>query len=381
MENRPGMTATFRRMTAADQAELAIEQGLAARRWTGTLPSYRTLATALGFSVPTLSEAVRRLVEKGNLAQRKPNRRFQIVGGAATPARRATAGAPARHLIILSPTPSEKWDDGQRRVTLETMQACLADGWTCSQETLDFLKARASLRRWDKVLERHQPTHLLAIHGTRRLAKWARSHGLQVALIGGEAVDADVGVNIGIKLASILGHCAEQLRAAGHRRVLMPCWGGVRELPRFSARILGKTLGLDPARLVAEGWVFGAPSGTPAAHRERLRRHLLSVRPTALIAIDWRDYLVAVECAKDLGLRVPQDFSLIVLNPSVDTEWVRPLAAHYRIDQAFFIREVAGWRKGNPVSSASITQAVLEGWNPGETFGPAKTGDPGIRPD
>jgi len=369
------MTRHFRRLTAADQAELALEQSLSAGKWRGLLPSYRILSTVLGFSIPTLSNAVARLVKRGQLSQRGDNRRFEITSQPTKPSRlRATKSTnkPERCLLIISPTPAEKWDEGQRRVTLEAMQGALADGWNCAQETVDFLLARRALSRWDRLILKHRPTHLLAIHGTRKIAQWAKGHDLTVACIGGERLDAETGVNIGINLGTILGHCARQLREAGHRRIVMPCWGGLRELPEFSARILGEALGLDPARLLSEGWVFGAPASTPAEHRIRLRRHMDKLRPTAIVTFDWRDHLVAVECAKQAGLRVPQDLSLIVLNPSVDTEWVTPLAAHYRIGQEFFIREVNGWRNGKPVSATSVTQAVLDGWNPGETFGRSK---------
>ena len=78
---------------------------------------------------------------------------------------------------------------------------------------------------------------------------------------------------------------------------------------------------------------------------------------------------MASQCAAQAGLRIPQDLSLVVLNPSPDTGWTLPHPAHYRINQSFFIDGIRGWRHGKTPDSAAITQAVLNAWNPGETVG------------
>lgn len=366
---------TFRRLSAIDQAEVAIEQGITAGTWGSQLPSLLNLGKLLGLSTPTVAKAVARLAERGFLKSAGTRRRYQIVAGKTkgTPKRTANP-SPRRHLLILNPSKPETWDAGRRQVVVECMQQALADGWGCSQQTVDFIRARRVLKRWDKLLLRERPTHLFAIQGTRQLAQWARRHDMQVAFVGGEALDAELGTNIGIGFTDILGHCVRNLRAKGHRRILLPYWGGARNFVKFAARIVGKNLDTDPARLISEGWVFGAPHSTPEAHRVRLARHLRQLKPSVIIAIDWHDYVVASQCAAAAGLRVPQDLSLVVLNPSPDTRWTLPQPAHYEINQSFFIDGIRDWRHGKTVTHEAMTRAVLSAWTPGETIGPARTG-------
>jgi len=261
---------------------------------------------------------------------------------------------------------------GQRQVVLETLQQALADGWECSQESIDFIRARTIPKRWDNLLIHHPATHLFAIQGTRQLAQWARSKGLKVAFVGGHTLEPTEGTSLGISLSDLLRHCVKHLQSLGHRHILMPYWGDVTDFATFAAKVLGEHLRLDPARLLQQGWVFGAPHTNPDEHRDRLARHLRQLRPTAIITIDWHDYVVATQCAAAAGLRVPQDLSLVVLNPSPDTRWTLPKPAHYEIKQSFFIEGIRDWRMGKKVSHESMTRAVVTAWNPGESIGPAR---------
>ena len=368
------MPKSFRRLSAIDQAELGMEQAIAKGEWTGLLPSYKTLSQLLGFSVPTISLAAARLSERGILVPAGARRRFRIAPGKARRGRlpaATRATEPGKRLLILSPSEESTWDDNQRRVVLETMGSALDDGWACAKESDDFLRAREALKRWDKLLLRHRPTHLVAIQGTRALADWAKANRIKVAFIGGHALKPGEGVSIGIHLAPLLRHACRELRARGHRRLMLPYWGGLSSLAERAADILAEELGVDPARLLADGAVFAAPPGSPMEHRKRLLRHLDQVRPTALILVDWRDFLVAWDCLRERRLRSPKDVSLVVLNPGAETEWFSPLPAHFRIPQGHFADEIREWRHGRPAGAEAVTRTVLSAWNAGETLGPA----------
>jgi len=254
---------------------------------------------------------------------------------------------------------------------MEIMDDAGADGWACARESSDFLRAKRPLKVWDRLLELHHPSHLVAIQGTQALAEWASRRGVKTAFIGGQQVAPALATCIGIQLSDILRHAFDHLIRHGHRRILIPTWGGLRQLPVACARELGAALGMDPARLLGEGWVFGIPKTKLADHRDRLLRHIRKLKPTALVTIDWSDYLVASQCLEDEGLRVPQDVSLMVLVHGPDSDWVRPAPAHYHIAQDYFAREVRAWRRGRTLDAESATKAVIGGWKPGATTGPA----------
>lgn len=349
-----------------------MADGIARQLWKDLLPSLQDLAKALRFSPPVITEALRRLASRRVVASPGPRRRYRILN----PAGQAPAAPAAsqRRLLMLTTTDPDRWDETQRRVVMEILDDAAADGWLCVRETVDFLGAKRPLRSWDRLLSLHRPTHLLAIQGTRPLAQWAARKGLRAAFIGGQQIDPSQATSIGIRLTDILGHCLGHLRQLGHRRILIPTWGGLRQLPAFCARQLGEALGADPARLLAEGWVFGAPVSDLATHRSRLLRHVRRLRPTAIVTVDWRDFLVTSQCLEDEGLRVPSDVSLVVLNHGPDADWFRPAPAHYRIAQDYFARETRAWRKGRKGARDSVTKAVLAGWRPGATVGPAPRG-------
>lgn len=369
------MPKSFRRLSAIDQAELGIEQSIAKGEWTGLLPSYKTLSQLLGFSVPTISLATARLCDRGILVAAGARRRYRIAPGKPRRGRAPLATRvpePDKRLLILSPSAEETWDDNQRRVVLECMSSAVDDGWGCAKASDDFLRAREPLKRWDKLLLRHRPTHLLAIQGTRALAEWAKANRIKVAFIGGVALRPGEGLSLGVHLAPLLRHACHELAGLGHRRLLLPYWGELSAMADAAAGILGEALGVDPARLLADGAVFAAPPGKPAEHRERLLRHLEKVRPTALILVDWRDFLVAWDCLRERGLKSPQDLSLIVLNPGAETDWFSPMPAHYRIPQGHFAEQVRTWRLGKASAAETMTHTVLAAWNPGKTLGPAR---------
>lgn len=365
----------LRRLSAIDQAEQALEKAVRGGEWGGLLPSYHNLCRLLKMSPPTVAKAVKRLVKRGLLIPRGKRQRFRIAASRARGARRgpgsAAGGARHRQLLILSPNRQEDWGAWQRRVVLESLQSAVADGWECNQATVDFIRARKPLKRWDNLLLVHPATHLLVMQGTRTLANWARSHDLKVAFVGGHLMQEEGCVSLGIQLADILGHCARTLHAKGHRRILMPYWGEMNGFLRFAARHIARETGADADRLLAEGWVFGAPHGTPADHRRRLAREMQRLRPTAIIAYGWHDYMVAAQCAEAAGLRVPRDLSLVALNTSPEAAWALPRPAHYKIDPAHLIRDIRDWRNGKPVGPEAATRAVLDGWVEGETLGPA----------
>lgn len=361
---------SFRRLSTIDQAEIALEQGLAEGRWTKTLPSYKTLCQLLGVSAPTVALAVNRLVERGLLVSPGNRQRFRITDKARKAAKSGGGASDRRHLLAIFPLEPDESDQGNRRIVLEAIRCAVADGWECSQEAVDYLDARRPKRRWDDLLQ-HRPTHVLLAPGTRTMAEWARRHGLKVAGVGGQFIPPEVGSTIGFGMADILGHCAEQLHLAGHHRIMMPLWADLPGLAEFAARVIARRCRTNADRLLAEGWVTQWTAGTPESHRRQLGEGIARLRPTAIITFSWRDHLVASQCAAAAGLRVPDDLSLVTLNPGVDTDWTLPLAAHYRTSESALVKGVRLWRQDKPVSNEMLTQGVLESWRPGQTFGPA----------
>jgi len=358
--------STFRHLTAADQAEKAIEDSIASGKWGEFLPSYRRLSEWMGLSCPTVALAVAKLVKRGLLVSPGKRQRFRI----ATKSSRQSSTKPRRHLLAIFPKVNGTADEDQKRIIAEAVRRATKDGWVCTDVGADYTDAGSVKKRWDHLLE-HRPTHLLAAPGTKHLATWAHRNGLSAAFIGGQAVPAEHGITIGVKMADILSDCATRLHRLGHNRILAPYWGEMPGIAGFSAGILAKACQTRSDRLLAEGWVTQWQPGTPKEQREQLARSMAKLRPTAIICVLGRDYLLAMQCAEAAGLKIPRDLSLVTLSPSPDMDWLLPAPSYYKVDTSTLIDAADLWRHGKLKTDKYMTQAVLNSWNPGESIGPA----------
>lgn len=358
--------STFRHLSAAEQAEKAIEDSIASGKWGEFLPSYRKLSEWLGLSCPTVAQAVARLVKRGLLVSLGKRQRFRI----ASKYTKRTATKPQRHLLAVFPQVGDVADEDNRRLIIQAVRRATKEGWECTDYGVDYTDAKSVKQRWDQLLE-CRPTHLLAAPGTRHLATWAHRNGLTAAFIGGQTIRSEHGITIGVRVADVLLDCATRLHRLGHSRILAPYWGEMPGIAGFSAEILAKACNTRSDRLLAEGWVAQWQPSTPKAQREQLAHSMAKLRPTAIICAFSRDYLLAIQCAEAAGLKVPRDLSLVTLTPSADMDWLSPVPSYYKVDESTLIDAVDLWRHGKLKTDKYMTQAVLNSWNPGESIGPA----------
>jgi len=115
----------------------------------------------------------------------------------------------------------------------------------------------------------------------------------------------------------------EHLVAAGHRRI-----GCIQGLPASSAnaaRVGGFRAAIAAAGLdLPEGWIVGDDYSIGSA--QAAARRLLSAdqRPTAIVALGNLLALGVLHAARELGLSVPQDLSLIGFDDQPWVEWISP---------------------------------------------------------
>lgn len=109
----------------------------------------------------------------------------------------------------------------------------------------------------------------------------------------------------------------------GHRRIAMI--GGPRDVSCFRARQAGYTSALEAAGLPADpGLVVSAPltrEGGGEAARELLTR---SDRPTAVFAANDLQALGVYQAARELGLTIPDDLSVVGFDDLPVVAWVDP---------------------------------------------------------
>ena len=165
---------------------------------------------------------------------------------------------------------------------------------------------------------------------------WARRRGLPIVTVDQAPIDGLPSINVDDRNGARMG--AQHLVDLGHTRI------GILTLPddeieRYRevgevtahARILGWRSVLEPAGIepvIAEGvYLFSAP--TYAAARELLDR---PDRPTAVLCNSDAFALEVLRVATDLGLRVPEDLSVVGYDDSRVASDTRPPLTTIRQD-------------------------------------------------
>ena len=364
----------LRLLTVVDQAEQALLDGIVQGRWKERLPSFATLAAYIGVSIPSVGAAVARLARTGAVVSRGPRRSYLI--GKVDPARRgrpqvsSPMPSAAKSLLMVGPVELRQLDSWRQSYVLEVMREGQLAGWRCDYARLPSSVAPKVRASWQKVLDRHPASHLLVMDGSSVVAKWALSKGLTVGLLGGPNLP-DV-ASLAVSLEQILEHVVGRLARLGHRRVLFPLWGAPAMMPRAIARTIAPLVARGEAELIDRGWVSAFALSAARRHREQLRERVRRLDPTAIVNLNWRDYLVTQSVLAELGLGMPRDLSVVVLDADEDMRWSTPVPAHFQVGQELFLRRLFAWLRGRPISDAQVTKAMFKGWVDGETLGRAR---------
>jgi len=359
-------------MSVVDQTEAAILAEIRAGRWREKLPSFTVLAGMFGVSVPTVGLAVARLARAGALVSRGKRRPY-LIGRLPRSAREAAGSArspaPRRSLLIVGSAELSDLDSWKQSFTSLAIAAVVALGWSCDYERLPSAQAERSRASWSKVLDRHNPTHLVLLDLPPPAIRWAVKQGRPVGLVGGLVTEG--ASSLSVPLEPVLRVVCGRLRQLGHRRILVPLWGAPLALAQTFAHAVAPTNRMTSAACLAAGWVSAFDPGSPDRHRTQLLEAVRRLRPTALLCFNWRDYLVAQSVLAELGLRTPSDVSLVVLDSNPEMRWALPVPTHFSVGHGPFVERLVSWLRGRSLTAARASQAMLSGWVEGETLGRA----------
>ncbi len=169
----------------------------------------------------------------------------------------------------------------------------------------------------------------------RRQLEWARRRGLPIVTVDQLPIDGLPSINVDDRTGARLG--AQHLVDLGHRRISILTLAREDTQDRNAAhvpaydRMNGWRDVLEPAGIepqVAEG-VYLSPEPSYAAARALLDR---PDRPTGLLCVSDAFALEALRAAADLGLRVPDDLSVVGYDDSRPAATSRPPLTTIRQD-------------------------------------------------
>lgn len=339
--------ARVERKSAAEMAAEAIKAELSAGRWTGRLPGSRVLAQETGVSQPTVAAALARLVEEGWIEHSGDRKAYRISGGnklAQSPAAKTT-----RRLVFVTHLEVGELPDTTRKVIDATRRRIAELGWPVEFRTIDFVHAKSPRRSWDDVLPVDPDTSMIAVFGRPAIAEWAERRNARMLFLGGIGQGHSIPV-IGLKSSMMVDDAMERLIALGHRQIVLPL---CERPPTFAEGIKA----VVKQRLEAAGVTYVASYHTPESDYmtpeitwRMMETAFTRTRPTALVFLDWKE-LVTTSCLlSKLGIRVPEDVSVILLNEQMEAGWFVPKLACFR----FPIKRLAGalvnWVEGKPLT-------------------------------
>lgn len=329
------------------------------------MPGFRFLAKALGVSIPTVTRAAERLVQRGLLQSQGPRRALRVLAG---PAADNPSPLPTtRGLLMLLEKPWAKLSPNTRAILEGCAEVAKGSGMLVHYVHMSYMGAVRQRRSWDRVLKAHPCSHLLVTMGSDVLVEWAKSRGLRVALMGGGTTHRDVPV-FGVRLPELLETAIGKLRAKGHQRILFPAIGLAEMVSETIGRVAGKCMGMSAAELRREGLLIVEPEMDLDAAAARVIRGLAESRATAMVALAFRNYQLYTTSMMRAGIRIPGDVSTVMLIGDPEAAYIRPKPAHFEPPVELIKTRVRRWLlKGIRYQSGLGSDWLDKAWKEGET--------------
>jgi len=277
------------------------------------------------------------LVTKGLLVQRGPRRRMQV----ASDVRDGTKKASTRKILML-----ESSQLGQRLMISTIIAASLAGraaakNWTIEHQVIKADQSRSNIKRWQRLLEASSADVLIVVAGTHKTLSWASGCGVPVLALGGDTTDFSIPV-VGYDSDAMVTIALDRLLGTGHRDVCFPLavksTTYVEETKRAMAAAFSRHgVDFDP-KLHFPQW----HSNIPEAWREGLQWRFGVRRPDALL-VGVRAYQTCLGVLMELGLKVPDDLSIVVLGEQTELSWFQPVPASFDLDPLRLADKIANW--------------------------------------
>ena len=349
-------------LSSAEQVVVYLREQIFQGRWSGTMPGARALAKDLGVDRNTVEAALRRLEEMGLLvgqgAGRK--RRIELPSG-----RKALASmkiavlthtahgrqldymtdlkhslAKAGHQVFFPPRSLTEL--GMKLSSIRRMvKSVEADAWVVTSASGEVLE-------WFSK----QPTPVFALFGRMNELPIAGTKPDKTAPLA-EATRQLIG--LGHRRISLLAQSARRLPEPGHLESLF-----LKEL---------ESHGIQTGSYNLPEW-----DDSTEGFQQALDSLFATTPPTALILQESPLLFAAQQFLQSLGLRVPQDVSLICTDGDPHFSWCTPSIAHIQWDNRPVVRRVVNWaanisRGKNDIRQSFTTAEFVQGGTIGPVGG------------
>ena len=309
------------------QAELALRRNLRSGSWKEFVPGIRTLATSFGVSPATMVKAVDRVRNDGWISNKGARRRFVIHRDVIMKSNGKEAAL--RTLLFLAPKVGHNEPArGTSQLLLHLWELLSPLGWNIRFHLDDYASGKRRQKQWDQLAELEKPQAIVAILGTPAMAAWARDAKIPMFFSGGTMGDLSVPM-VGISSSLMLEDAMEKLIGLGHSHIILPLCGRAASFTAALKLTISQKLIMKGLDFISE---FNCPTsdenGVESYHRCLDRTFAIRV-PTAIICLDWREYVTSLCYLQQKGMKVPQDVSLICQSHDHSADWFIPKPTHF----------------------------------------------------
>jgi hypothetical protein len=353
------------------QAEMALRRNLRSGSWDKYVPGIRILATSFGVSPATMVKAVDRVRRDGWISNEGARLRFVIHRDVILKSKGKEAFL--RTLLILAPKSGRTEPArGTSQLLLQLWENLAHKGWNIRFHLDDYASGKRRQKQWDEIVELEKPMAVVSILGTPAMAAWAREAKIPMFFCGGSLGDYSVPL-IGISSSLMLEEALDHLLALGHKNIILPL---CERTPSFALNLKS----VFSKKLVSMHHDFINEFNTPmsdksdvASFRACLDQSFAMKKPTAIICLDWREYIAALFYVQEKGLNVPKDVSLVVLSYDHSADWFKPVPTHFLHPIDKLASTLATWLEDLSTYNNFTLDAKVRGlWQKGETIAKAK---------
>ena len=314
-----------------DLAAAVLRARIREGRYGDTLPGEPRLASELMIARGTLRKALEILVAQGWVSATRSGsaRRITLESG-------ASGGRRTRYVGVLSPQPLDRLSSPTQHFLRDLGSLVESEGIMLVHHHSAATRRQRPDRLLDNLLAENPADLWLLYEATIPVARFFLQARVPAIVCGGPAVDMGLPA-CGFNGLAAMRHAVGVFTRAGHTRIIAPT-----RYPRpRRAQVIGEELAkrgihFDPERDMP-CW-HSDPDELHRLLRERLRR---PDRPTAWI-VNGLEGLVVVFCTlMELGLRIPDDISLLTIGSDPMLQIFRPAISHYSTPHRMLARAMA----------------------------------------
>lgn len=364
----PEMNA-IKRNTIVDRTEHALRESLLSGRWSDRLPGVRVLAKLLEVSPLTVSAAVARLVADGWLQHDGSRKRMRL--DIVQLRERVSQRPVQRRLLFVTPAEQSTGNSMALIVISELHNELYHEGWDVRHRMLPYEPAEVAWQAWDRCLDQEKPDLFAAWGAHASVCDWAVSREAKLVLFGGVQGAKPLPM-LCVQTSRMVERALDELLARGHRMVVMPMWARADTFRQRMAAVMASKLAAVGAGFVPEDQLPAAPYNNPEVMYETMVNLWQRVQPTALIIIDWREFVLVSCFLRDKGISIPGDVSVVLLSDHVSMECFRPRLTHFEYPVTRMSQTLADWARVYP--SSPVERHFEPRWVDGTSLAPVRQG-------